>query len=90
MRHCQYLGIGRQAAIPSFPLSLAGEGEQVRVTLLPQGSRVQERLLSMGICVNDEITVVKKQPGGALMIEKNGARYALGGGMGHKIQVAKP
>lgn len=87
-RHC--LGSTRQAAMPSFPLSMAGEGEQVRVTLLPQGSRVQERLLSMGICINDEITVIKKQPGGALMIEKNGARYALGGGMGHKIQVAKP
>ena len=87
-RHCS--GSTRQAAIPSFPLSMAGEGEQVRVTLLPQGSRVQERLISMGIHVNDEITVVKKQPGGALMIEKNGARYALGGGMGHKIQVVKP
>ena len=88
-----YLGYGMHMSpktkIASFPLSMAGEGEMVRVALLPQGSKIQERLMSMGICINDEVTVVQKQHGGALMIEKNGARYALGGGMAHKIQVVK-
>ncbi len=72
-----------------FPLSLAGEGEVVRVSLLPEGNKIQERLMSMGLSLYDEITVVQKQHGGALMIEKNGARYALGGGMAHKILVVK-
>ena len=86
MRHCHGMVNGRKSS-SSFPLALAGEGEVVRVSFLPQGSKIQERLMSMGICVNDEVTVVQKQLGGALLIEKNGVRYALGGGMAHKIQV---
>ncbi|WP_448871252.1 FeoA family protein [Desulfobulbus propionicus] len=72
-----------------FPLSLAGEGERVQVLLFPQGSKIQERLMSMGISLHDVVTVVQKQHGGALMIEKDGTRYALGGGMAHKILVVK-
>lgn len=89
MQHRHGMPPPPKIGIPAFPLSMAGEGEMVRVALLPNGSKVQERLISMGISVNDEIIVVQKQHGGALMIEKNGARYALGGGMAHKIQVVK-
>jgi Fe2+ transport system protein FeoA len=32
---------------------------------------------------------VQKQHGGALLIEKSGCRYALGGGMAHKINVTR-
>jgi len=80
---------GPQGAVAVFSLSLANPGETVRVHALPQGGKIQERLLSMGICQNDEITVLNKQPGGALMIQKNHTRYALGGGMAHKIKVVK-
>ena len=90
MQHRHGMPASPKNGTPTFPLSMAGEGEMVRVTLLPEGSKIQERLMSMGICINDEVTVVQKQHGGALMIEKNGARYALGGGMAHKIQVVKP
>ena len=89
MYHCHGMHMSPKMKIPSFPLSMAGEGEMVRVALLPQGSKIQERLMSMGICINDEVTVVQKQHDGALMIEKNGARYALGGSMAHTIQVVK-
>jgi ferrous iron transport protein A len=73
----------------SFPLVLAGEGERVKVVHLRGGSLMRERLLSMGINMDDEILVVHKQHNGAVLIEKGGYRYALGGGMAHKINVRK-
>lgn len=89
MRHRYGMPGAHCPQFQGFPLSLAGEGEVVRVFLLPEGSKIQERLMSMGISLHDEITVVRKQRGGALMIEKDGTRYALGGGMAHKILVVK-
>jgi ferrous iron transport protein A len=43
----------------------------------------------MGIHIGDEIKVIQKQNGGAMLIEKTGSRYALGGGMAHKINVTR-
>jgi ferrous iron transport protein A len=70
-----------------FPLALANEHEIVEITSFQSGERMQERLLSMGLRLGDEIEIIKKQHGGAVLIEKNGNRYALGGGMALKIQV---
>lgn len=89
MRHRHGMPHLQQPLTGSFPLALASEGEIVRVIMFPEGSKIQERLISMGISVNDEVTIVQKQPGGALMIEKNGTRYAMGGGMAFKIHVVK-
>jgi Fe2+ transport system protein FeoA len=75
--------------LPAFPLALASEGERVRIVFLPCGNKARERLLSMGIALEDEVQVVQKQAGGAMLIEKNGTRYALGGGMALKINVMK-
>lgn len=75
--------------IASFPLSLAEEGETVRIIMIRSGHRLIERLLSMGLQVEDAVTVVCKQPGGATIIEKSGNRYALGGGMSLKINVIR-
>jgi len=74
---------------PSFPLALAGEGEQVKIVWIRGGRILQERLLSMGIHIGDELVVMQRQPGGALLIERSGSRYALGGGMAHKINVIR-
>ena len=76
-------------SIPSFSLSLAGEGEKVRIVSCRRCGVLRERLLSMGIHIDDEIIVVQKQNGGAVLIEKRGSRYALGGGMAHKINVTR-
>lgn len=73
----------------SYPLVLAGEGELVEIVHLRGGRLMRERLLSMGINMDDEILVVHKQHNGAVLIEKGGHRYALGGGMAHKINVRK-
>lgn len=72
-----------------FPLSLASEGERVRIVHLKRGSKLQERLISMGIQLEDEIVVVQRQFGGAVLIEKTGNRYAMGGGLAHKIDVVR-
>ncbi|WP_051553814.1 FeoA family protein [Desulfobulbus elongatus] len=74
---------------PSYPLVFASEGERVKVVSLHGGCLMRERLLSMGINVDDEILVVHKQENGAVVIEKAGCRYGLGGGMAHKINVIK-
>lgn len=74
---------------PSFSLALAGEGEKVRIVSCRRCGVLRERLLSMGIHIDDEIIVVQKQNGGAVLIEKRGSRYALGGGMAHKINVTR-
>lgn len=73
----------------SFPLAFAGEGEKVRIVFLRGGGAMRERLLSMGICQDDEIMIVQKHDGGAVLIARGGNRIALGGGMAHKINVIR-
>jgi Fe2+ transport system protein FeoA len=68
---------------------MAGEGEKVKIVLLRCGCSMQERLLSMGVRVTDEIVVVQRQCNGAVLIEKSGNRYALGSGMAQKINVIR-
>ena len=72
-----------------FPLALASEGETVRILSVRRGRNIQERLLSMGIQVNDIIKVMHRQAQGSVLIAKGANHYALGGGMAHKIQVIR-
>lgn len=86
---CQF---GCKNTIPrtySFPLAMAGEGERVQIATISGGSRLQERLLGMGIRVEDTIEVVQRREQGAVLITKENTRYALGGGMAYKIYVMK-
>ena len=73
----------------SYPLFLASEGEVVKVVALHGGHAFRERSLSMGINLEDKLMVIHKQANGAVLIEKSGCRYGLGGGMAHKINVIK-
>ncbi len=73
----------------AYPLVLANEGEVVKVVGLRGGSLLRERLLRMGINAEDELLVVHKQSNGAVLIEKSGCRYGLGGGMALKINVIR-
>lgn len=75
--------------VPSFSLALAGEGEKVKIVSCRGCGPLRQRLLSMGLHIDDEIIVVRRQNGGAILIEKTGSRYALGGGMAHKINVTR-
>jgi Fe2+ transport system protein FeoA len=80
--------IKQEASFP-FPLALADEGETVRVISVRRGHNIQERLLSMGIQVNDIVEVVRRQGHGSVLISKGNCRYAFGGGMALKIQVIR-
>ena len=73
----------------SFPLALAGTGENVRISMIRGGISIKERLLSMGLQVDDVIAVVQCRRKGAVLVAKNENRFMLGGGMAHKIHVTK-
>ena len=68
---------------------MAEEGEAVRMVMIRSGRKLHERLGSMGLQLNETLRIIKKQPGGGVIIEKSGNRYALGGGMAHKINVIR-
>ena len=74
---------------PSFPLAMAGDDEVVRVVSMHRGRKFRERLLSMGIQEGDVIKVRHHNANGAVVISKENARFALGGGMALKIKVTK-
>ena len=74
---------------PSFPLALASAGEKVRVVNIRGGASFKERLLSMGIQVEDSIEVVQSDSNCAVLVAKGENRFMLGGGMAQKIYVIK-
>jgi len=73
----------------AFPLSMAEEGVQVRVIALHGGAGLDKRLTEMGLNVGGELTVVQRQGGGGLVVARGETRFALGGGMAHKILVER-
>lgn len=76
----------RQAAA-HYPLTMAGEGACVRVVALTGGAGVDRRMTQMGINVGAELRVVLRE-GGGLVVMRGETRFALGGGMAHRIMVA--
>ncbi len=73
----------------TFPLSMAEPGEKVRIVTVRAGSSMQERLLSMGLNVDDVIMVEHSQGRGSVVISRCGLKFGLGGGMAQKIFVIK-
>jgi len=73
----------------SFPLALASAGEIVRVVMVRGGGKMKERLLSIGLQVDDTIEIVQCREKGAVLVAKNENRFMLGGGMAQKIYVSK-
>ena len=74
---------------PSFPLALASAGESVRIVMVRGGGKMKERLLSIGLQVDDAIEVVQCREKGAVLVAKDDNRFMLGGGMAQKIYVTK-
>ncbi len=72
----------------SFPLPMARGGERVRIVGFQGGRGFQEKLLSMGLNIGDEIKIMEHQRrGAAIMLAKGETRYILGGGMAFKVSV---
>ena len=70
----------------SFPLSMAAEGEKVRIVMHRGGQGLDKRLASMGLQINSSIEILQRL-GGSLVVAANDIRLALGSGMAHKILV---
>ncbi len=70
-----------------FPLMMADEGLRVRVVALKGGAGLDRRMTEMGLNVGAEL-IVRQRQGGGLVIMRGETRFALGGGMAHKIMVA--
>jgi ferrous iron transport protein A len=71
----------------SLPLMMAQEGARVRVVALMGGAGLDKRMTQMGINVGAELIVLLRQ-GGGLVVMRGETRFALGGGMAHKVMVA--
>ncbi|ENO88635.1 FeoA family protein [Thauera linaloolentis] len=72
----------------AFPLSMAGEGETVRVVSILGGTGMALRVAELGLNVGSEL-VVRQRQGAGLVVGRGEMRFALGGGMAHKILVAR-
>ncbi len=71
-----------------LPLAMADEGVRVRIVALRGGAGLDQRMTEMGLNVGSEL-VVRERQGGGLVVSRGETRFALGGGMAHKIMVEK-
>lgn len=70
----------------AIPLGMATEGAKVKVIALNGGQTLSKRLTEMGIHIGSELLVRQRQ-GGGLVVSRGELKFALGGGMAHKILV---
>lgn len=75
-------------AVSTFPLTMAQEGENVRIVFIRGGSKSEAKYLSMGIKVDEIIRVVNCQANGGKVIETSNGRFALGVDPTHRIMVS--
>ena len=68
-------------------LMMSKEGERVRVVALMGGAGLDRRMTQMGLNVGAELTIVLRQ-GGGIVVQRGESRFALGGGMAHKVMVS--
>lgn len=74
-------------SIRSFPLSMAVEGDQVRIVMHRGGEGLDKRLASMGLQIDSRVEILQR-PGGSFVVAVNDIRMALSAGVAHKIMVA--
>lgn len=74
-------------ATRTFPLSMADEGTRVVVVSLAGGAGLDKRMTEMGLNIGAEL-VVRQRQGGGVVVMRGETRFALGGGMAHRIMVA--
>jgi len=77
----------QEAKKQARPLSIVRQGEAVRLVSIKAGRGLNNRLISMGLVPNSEITVVNNSHRGPFVISVKGYRMMLGRGMAQKIMV---
>lgn len=70
----------------AFPLGLATEGLPLRIVSLRAGHSMDHRLAELGLHIGSVVSVVQRQ-GGGVVVARDAARIAVGGGMAMKIMV---
>lgn len=70
-----------------FPLTLADEGDRVRIVAVQAGRGMTRRLTDMGLPMGSEIVVVQRLGKGSVVVAHEQTRMALGAGMAHRILV---
>ena len=69
------------------PLSTVGSGDKVTLIKVIAGHGLCSRLAAMGLLPNVEITVVRNEHPGPLVISVKDSKMVLGRGMADKIMV---
>lgn len=62
-------------------------GVPLEVVGIAGGHRIRMRLLSLGIHPGETVTIVRRNPGGPLLIEVKGGRVGLGRGIATAVSV---
>lgn len=70
------------------PLSAIRSGEKARIVAVSAGRGLNNRLASMGLVTNVEISVISNGHPGPFVISVKGSRVMLGRGMANKIMVS--
>jgi ferrous iron transport protein A len=68
---------------------MADEGARVRVVAVRGGDNLSKRMTEMGLNVGSELIVRQRQGGGGLVVSRGETRFAMGGGMAHKVMVER-
>jgi ferrous iron transport protein A len=77
------------AGIGAFPLLLATEGERVRIVAVGGGRGMDRKLSDLGLVIGCEVTVLRRDPGGPMVIARDAMRLALGTGIAHRVLVSR-
>ncbi|MCC4767183.1 ferrous iron transport protein A [Methanosarcina sp. DH1] len=72
--------------IPQIPLPMLSEGKDCKIREVLAGKDLKRRLTEMGFTPSSSIRLIGCERGN-LLVNVNGARYALGKGMAMKIMV---
>lgn len=76
-------------SIATFPLVLAGEGEQLRIVAYRGGREMERKLADLGLVVGSVVKVVSRHGRGPLILARDHARIAVGSGIAHRVVVAR-
>ena len=70
-------------------LDKARAGSTVRIVRIDSGHHLNNRLASMGLLKKTEMTVVRNDGAGQIIVAVKGSKIILGRGMSHKIFVTR-
>jgi Fur family ferric uptake transcriptional regulator len=73
----------------TMPLSMARQGDSIRIMEFSGGPRCQMRLLSMGLRIGDFVEVITNHGRGQMVIAVDCKRYVIGKGLAQKMLVER-